>query len=143
MALQCPWMTQSCRLLAIAIRVEVLNKKNELQEICKAMVGFIGWTSAPGTFVKSENRLEDLQLLMPLRLSVALAGINFNAWYDIWMIFLERTATGMSSTERESQNNPLTSAMQRNNFSSQNMSVAMGWRRERTGPSASEIEGSG
>ena len=100
MALWCPWMTQSCRLLAIAIRVEVSNKKNELHRVCDARVGFIGWISASGTLVKSENRLDDLQSFMPLGLSVALAGTKHKAWYDTWMIFSERMVTGMSSTER-------------------------------------------
>jgi hypothetical protein len=71
-------MTQSCKLLAIAIRAEVSNRK-ELQGICNAMVGFIGWTSASGTFVESENRLEDLQSFIPLGSSVVLTGTKHNA----------------------------------------------------------------
>jgi len=53
-------MTRLHKLLAIAIRVEVSNRKKELQGICEATVGFKGWTSAPGTFAESEKRLEDL-----------------------------------------------------------------------------------
>ena len=100
--LRCPKMTRSRRLLAIAIRVKVSNKKNELHGICDVRVGFIGWISAPGTLAKSENRLDDLQSFMPLGLSVALAGTKRKAWYDTWMIFSERTVTGMSSTGRVS-----------------------------------------
>jgi len=75
-------MARSRKLLAIAIRVEVSNKKKELQERCDATVGFKGWTSAPGTFAKREKRLDDLQSFILLESSVVLAGIKRNAWYD-------------------------------------------------------------
>ena len=79
MALWCPWITRSRKLLAVAIRVEVSNRKKELQGKCDVMVGFIGWTSTPGTFVESENKLEDLQSFTPLGLSVVLTGTKRNA----------------------------------------------------------------
>ena len=138
-------MTQSHKLPAIAIRVEVSNRKKELQRICEAMVEFKGWTSAPRTFAESEKRLEDLQSFMPLESSAVLEGTTCNAWYDTWTIFSGRTVIGMLSIGRESRNNPLTSAMQRNSFCLQNTSVAMGWRTESISPSVyvlSKIDGS-
>ena len=42
MALQYPWMMQSHKLLPIAIRVKVSNKKKVLQGIWDVTVGFMG-----------------------------------------------------------------------------------------------------
>jgi len=65
-------------------------------------VGFMGWTSAPGTLAESEKRFDNLQSFMPFGSSVVLAGTKCNAWYDTWTTFSERRVTGMSSTGRES-----------------------------------------
>jgi hypothetical protein len=95
-------MTQLHRLLAIAIRDEVSNRKKESQGLCDAMVGFMGWTSMPGTFVESKKRLEDRQSFMLWESSLVLAGTKHNAWYDTSMIFYERRAIGTLSMGRES-----------------------------------------
>ena len=49
-------------------------------------VGFMGWTSMPGTLAESEKRFDDLQSFMPFGLSVVLAGHIVHQYRDLLVV---------------------------------------------------------